>query len=244
MNMKKIILSIIIIFFTYKVSYTQCNPIPFPAPEILSPSPAQELHPVVAEYMYQQLISVRVPLDTTISGFPVPIDSSGIVSITGLPNGLSYVTNSATDFWASNSFGCILIQGTVSQSDTGIYPVTINAVVHAMGNAFPLSYDYNLIVLDSINQGFELIDPNKFQLAQNSPNPVVNTTNIEFFSPNLSQYQFEVFDMLGNKVSETIIKAKIGVNKISYNRNNLISGIYFYRISNGEFSGIRKMIIN
>jgi hypothetical protein len=243
--MSKLLLSLLIALTSISYGYSQCTPNQFGGPSVLLPDSAQGLLPVVAEYNYIQQINIRVPIDTVIppAPFSFPIDSAGILSINGLPTGLSYVTNSATNFWVGGSYGCVVIQGTVSQSDTGIYYPTVNGEVYIYGTPTPFSYAYKMVVLDSINQGFENVSSNKFALEQNVPNPVINTTKIKFNSPKAGLYQFEVFDMVGNKVYFQSINAGQGVNSIIFRKNTLASGLYFYKLSNHEFTDVRRMII-
>lgn len=244
--MKTVLLLFILLVFGYQIGFSQCTPVQFPGPNVMSPDSNQGVKPVIATYLYNQVINVRVPVDTVIppAVFPIPIDSAGVITITGLPTGLSYVTNSASDFWAGGTYGCVLIQGTVPQSEIGSYRATVSGVIYILGNAVPFDYSYNVEVIDSINQGFENGSINDFRVGQNSPNPVSTIAKIKFNSPYSDNYQFEVFDMIGNKVISKSLSTVSGVNTYSFNRGQLRSGIYFYRISNSEYSAVRRMIIN
>ncbi|WP_299679610.1 T9SS type A sorting domain-containing protein [uncultured Tenacibaculum sp.] len=75
-----------------------------------------------------------------------------------------------------------------------------------------------------------------------SPNPVVTNTTFTFNSTNTNDFSFEVFNVLGKRVHKEKITAKIGVNNLNYNRNQLSSGIYFYRISSKEREMKGKLI--
>ena len=95
--------------------------------------------------------------------------------------------------------------------------------------------------------GIELysnIIPKEFSLSQNYPNPFNNETVIEFQITAYDNYRFEVFDMLGRKVSEMFNQSvKPGKYKIHFTGDNLASGHYFYRLSSGKFTQTKKFTL-
>ena len=75
------------------------------------------------------------------------------------------------------------------------------------------------------------------------PNPFTNMALISFSNNSGMQYDFTLFDILGNVVMK---KENIVSSPIVINRNNLPSGIYEYRIrdnSSGKISGNGKLMI-
>ena len=84
-----------------------------------------------------------------------------------------------------------------------------------------------------------------FQLYQNYPNPFNPETIISFSIPVEGKVRLTVFNLLGEKVTELInSKMPPGNHKISFNGENLSSGIYVYRLDiENQFSDIRKMIL-
>lgn len=88
------------------------------------------------------------------------------------------------------------------------------------------------------------IQPEQFHLSQNYPNPFNRTTLIEFQIPQESRVTLEIFDNLGRKVKTLMDEHKNAGNyKIAFNSRNLSSGIYFYRITAGEFSVTKRMAL-
>ncbi len=243
--MKKILLLLLLgITITYS-AFSQCTPVAFPGPSLTLPDTSQGLKPAVATVPYHEVIHVRIPHDTIIPPLTIPvnIDSAGVVSISGMPSGFSYVTNSATDFWPGGSYGCIVIQGTAAEADTGTYLTIINVQVVVAGNPLAFAYPYEIEVLDSINQGFSHDDFTKFTVQQNIPNPFDDKTIIKFNTLRASVFTFEVYDVVGNKVRKDEIFALRGVNKIIFNKENLKSGVYFFRLSDNENSIVKRMVI-
>ncbi len=91
--------------------------------------------------------------------------------------------------------------------------------------------------------------PQDFSLHQNYPNPFNANTVIEFSLNVGGQTRVEVFDILGRKVS-TLVDGYVtaGVHQVAWNgetdrgRENS-SGIYFYRLTSGDFVKMRKMVL-
>jgi hypothetical protein len=86
--------------------------------------------------------------------------------------------------------------------------------------------------------------PNAFALRQNYPNPFNPSTAIEFSLPVSGQVTLEVYNMIGQKVA-TLVNGKLaaGSHTISWNAQDVPSGIYFYKLETADFSQIRKMVL-
>lgn len=85
----------------------------------------------------------------------------------------------------------------------------------------------------------------KFKLYQNQPNPFNSKTEISYSIPIATQIKITILDMHGKKVLCLVNEKKsAGKYKIDFNRMNLLSGIYFYKIEAGGMSEIKKMLIN
>jgi hypothetical protein len=81
-------------------------------------------------------------------------------------------------------------------------------------------------------------------LEQNYPNPFNPSTTISFSIPNEEFVSLKVFNSLGEKVAELVNERKPAGNySVSFNAIKLASGIYFYKISAGNFLQTRKMIL-
>ena len=84
----------------------------------------------------------------------------------------------------------------------------------------------------------------EFQLKQNYPNPFNPTTNIEFSVPQSSDVKLVVYNQLGETVA-TLVNEHLsaGSYKADWNAEDLPSGIYFYRITAGDFSKTMKLML-
>ncbi len=103
--------------------------------------------------------------------------------------------------------------------------------------------------LTSIDENEELIY--EFSLHQNYPNPFNPSTKIKFTIPNVGDENFRplqtkliVFDILGREV-QTLVNEQIhpGIHEVTFEASNLPSGVYFYRLTNGNYSATKKMIL-
>lgn len=91
--------------------------------------------------------------------------------------------------------------------------------------------------------------PQAFQLYQNYPNPFNPVTTLRFEIPAFTYVKLEIYDLLGRKVQRLVNeKLQPGRYEILWNGrdnsgNQVASGIYFYRITAGNFVKTRKMIL-
>jgi hypothetical protein len=85
--------------------------------------------------------------------------------------------------------------------------------------------------------------PIGFGLLQNYPNPFNPTTIINYQLPVASHVVLKVYDILGREVTTLVNEIKTaGYYSVTFNASSLSSGIYFYRITAGEFRNIREMM--
>lgn len=85
---------------------------------------------------------------------------------------------------------------------------------------------------------------NNFILDQNYPNPFNPSTTITFSIPSEEFVSLKVFNSLGEEVADLVNEIKPAGNyKISFDAGQLTSGIYFYKLSGGNFFKTRKMIL-
>ncbi|MDP1675747.1 MAG: choice-of-anchor B family protein [Bacteroidota bacterium] len=86
--------------------------------------------------------------------------------------------------------------------------------------------------------------PVSFGLAQNFPNPFNPSTVIIFSIEKPSDTSLRIFDVLGKEVAVVINQfTETGSYTINFDAKQLSSGIYFYRLSSGTNTSIKKMIV-
>ena len=86
--------------------------------------------------------------------------------------------------------------------------------------------------------------PVKYSLSQNYPNPFNPSTSIRFDIPKDGLVKLVVYDVLGKEIATIINEVKTtGSYIVDFNGGELNSGIYFYKLTAGDFSEIKKMIL-
>jgi hypothetical protein len=92
-------------------------------------------------------------------------------------------------------------------------------------------------------QGTEI--PQVYSLSQNYPNPFNPETNIKFGLPQNSLVTLKIYDILGKEIAVLINNFNLAAGNYIYNFNasNLPSGIYFYKLTAGSFTDVKKMTL-
>jgi len=79
---------------------------------------------------------------------------------------------------------------------------------------------------------------------QNYPNPFNPITIIRYQMPKDEFVTLRVYDILGREITTLVNEEKpAGTYSVNFNASNLASGIYFYKISAGNFSQTKKMLL-
>jgi len=94
-----------------------------------------------------------------------------------------------------------------------------------------------------INSNQELAERN-FNLYQNYPNPFNPRTVIRYSLSENQNTSLKIYDVLGNEVVSLVNeKQNSGSYNIEFDGTNLPSGIYFYKITSGKYSAVKRMVL-
>jgi serine protease len=86
--------------------------------------------------------------------------------------------------------------------------------------------------------------PTTFSLSQNYPNPFNPSTTIKYGLPRDVKVRLEVYNVLGQRVAVLVDEEqKAGYYEVLFQNSNLASGVYFYRLSAGEFAQAKKLML-
>ena len=86
--------------------------------------------------------------------------------------------------------------------------------------------------------------PGGFELHQNYPNPFNPSTLIRFDLPRALPVTIKVFNTSGQLVAKVLDEVKpAGTHAVRFTAGDLPSGIYFYRLSAGNFHVTKRMIL-
>lgn len=84
----------------------------------------------------------------------------------------------------------------------------------------------------------------KYSLSQNYPNPFNPITKIDFSIPSQGLVTLKVYDILGKEVAVLIDKNLTSGNySVDFDASKLNSGVYFYKLSSGNFAETKKMMV-
>ena len=106
----------------------------------------------------------------------------------------------------------------------------------------------NSIAISQQTVGIENISnevPESFDLFQNYPNPFNQSSIIKFQCSMISSVLLKLYDVSGREIATLVNEVlQPGVYRVRFDAPpSLSSGIYFYKISAGNFISIRKMIL-
>lgn len=86
--------------------------------------------------------------------------------------------------------------------------------------------------------------PMEYRLYQNYPNPFNATTHITYSVRAASFVSLKVFDVLGREVESLVDDEKQpGTYTVTWNANDLPTGVYYYRVTAGNFVETKRMIL-
>ncbi|MFQ5637620.1 MAG: T9SS type A sorting domain-containing protein [bacterium] len=99
-------------------------------------------------------------------------------------------------------------------------------------------------IVTSVETGKESTHPTGFLLRQNYPNPFNPSTTIRFSLSQPQHVRLAVFDLLGRQVIELLSEEmSSGEHAVVFDARGLASGLYFYRLTAGRTSQVRKTFL-
>lgn len=174
-------------------------------------------------------------------------------SLNSLPQTMfSVIFTDTSNGWLCGSGGSILFS---SNGGTN-WSNQISGVTSSLKQIFMLNQNTGWIcgangtILYTNNGGLTGLEPMNntlpvvFSLYQNYPNPFNPTTKIHFDLPKNSFTKIVVYDVLGREL-ETIVNEQLnaGSYTANWNASNYPSGVYFYKLTSGDYSATKKMVL-
>jgi hypothetical protein len=157
------------------------------------------------------------------------------------------IASNAAINWAATGFA-ICTMGFDQLNPMIVSNGNLGAIVvwqdYRSGNNFDIyEVGFNTTGLVAIENS-ETTTPHEFALLQNYPNPFNPSTKIEFSIPKSSFVKLTINNILGQEkyilVNEQLSSGSYSVN---FNASNFPSGIYFYKLTAGNFTDSKKMIL-
>ena len=86
--------------------------------------------------------------------------------------------------------------------------------------------------------------PTRYELSQNYPNPFNPVTKIDFSIPKNGTVTLKIYDLVGKEVVTLINKEmSLGSYTVNFDASKLSSGTYLYKLTAGNFSETKKMLM-
>lgn len=210
------------------------------------------------------ITNVQIIIDTSLTTILPPdsinislVDTSLYVNWLAVPNALYYKVYYDTDTSGIPYYGTGATQGnspiTVSGSEvltlTGldvgkIYYVSVTTVDPQGVQSYFSDEDSCLFDPTTRVDDVKPHLPTEYSLSQNYPNPFNPSSKIAYSIPSKTHVLLKIYDLLGRELITLVDKeVEQGEYSITFNANNLSSGIYFYQLIAGSYIQTRKMIL-
>lgn len=176
------------------------------------------------------------------------IDSNNVWAVGS--DGVIMHTTNGSDFGFDTLTGTGWTNVTWNQEATGLTNEFLNGIKFTSptngyivgNNKTLLKYTQLASVEDEEGQQTE------FKLEQNYPNPFNPSTSIQYTIGSRQFVSLKVYDVLGNEVATLVNEHKpAGAYEVDFQsaigRRQLVSGIYYYQLQAGDYSGTKKMIL-
>jgi len=105
--------------------------------------------------------------------------------------------------------------------------------------------DLGWLLSGSFDKGVDFSSvPSEFALRGNSPNPFNARTVISYQLPVTSHVKLEVYNLLGEKVATLVDgEQEAGYKSVNWDASEVSSGLYFYKLTAGDFTDTRRMML-
>ncbi|GAB1448254.1 MAG: T9SS type A sorting domain-containing protein [Bacteroidia bacterium] len=236
--MKKILLSLVA-SIGFSAAQAQCTP--DPALNYPGIYPNKLPNAVVGED-YSQVISLKVPLDTSIvinnNGTPmnydVTVDSASVISIENVPAGFGYEADKPTRTWVGGSKGCARLYGKAVEADAKDWVIWVKVLTYfkikGLSNQFTRldssSIDFKVVLANGL---FEA--GSAFRL-KGYPNPANNTFNLQLAQTGTLK-QLSVYNAMGQEITVPSSYDSYA-NQVSLNTESLTPGVYLIKVSDNQ----------
>ena len=225
----------------------------YPSPLIGQSYPAIETFPSLDPNQTSSLMVYWTGPQTNISS-PIGFDTSDGYYLTDIyynrfidnwsPNSMEYSFNTViSETFANAGKDYSAITGIWKSYVTFIEDQSPGISVFSQGDQTlnPIRIAYYDFTFPSVEDETYL---NGYVLNQNYPNPFNPTTIIRYSIPEFSKVNLKVYDILGNEVATLVDEEKPAGNfEVVFDGSSLSSGVYFYKMTAGNYSASKKFIL-
>jgi PKD repeat protein len=172
-----------------------------------------------------------VPSATVYGSFSGPLSQN----VSGSTNSSGQITFNSSWTTASGEW-CFEVTNVVKTDWT--YNPGANLVTKACESGWIYGEDREILA----ETGPDL--PGSYRLFENRPDPFSRTTAISFGLPKATSVRLEVYSITGQRVA-TLADGVYpgGLHTVTWNPSGVASGVYFYRMTAGNFMETKKMLL-
>lgn len=180
--------------------------------------------------------------DTSVSlggiSFNVPVDSLGIINVSGIPAGMSSSCNVPNCTWPGGGNGCIELSGT--PTTTGTFEIIATSRTRIVFGALldtsvltPFVFKLNVVAAASIFEN----RPIEFRA---DPNPASDFVDIRINREN-ENLEYQIIDLLGRTIKQGNFSPLDGHYRLGV--SDLKNGTYLIQVGNAEGRMSRRLLI-
>lgn len=185
---------------------------------LVSPPNVTVDQPVMLPFKWEKApaaTSYRLQLALNATFTPAVFDTAGVVDTSIVPPALDYFK---IYFWR------VKAKNAVGETDWTAY------------------YRFRTVQISAVGKGDGL--PTDYALSQNYPNPFNPVTSIRFAVPQAGRIVLTVYDVLGQEQA-TLVDGEFsaGTYTVSWDAGKVASGVYFCRMTAGNFVATKRMLL-
>lgn len=205
---------------------------------------------------YEFILTAVIGDTLMLAGAPIILDSLVILSIDGLPSGLTTGCNpSSCVVTMTDTSACLIISGTPDETnEAGVYSLVLNAIIYSGFVELELTFPNPLIAPGTydltLNAMGECSPSNVYELSNTglgfgfAPNPVTEFGELTIEAPEAGEYEYVIYNILGRAVQREEMRLQAGINRQGINVQNLPAGIYLHSIQRGNKRVTKRLIVN
>jgi len=255
--MRKLLLSLSLVFFTALTAYAQCTPDPT-ITSLVVPPPGSKIDTIngneivtlpygyVGQY-YQEILYFKIPVDTQAYGQTVAINFLQIDSILNLPPGFSTSCNPIGCKIYGGSPGCLSTSGVPYAVDSVELKiaVTLNVTLYGLPKTYSDTLgNYYLVT----KNGGHTVGINEMSLDKKSPkiypNPTSSQLHIDYKTQVTGPAEITLTNMLGRVVAHKSTEVHNGNNTVTFDVQSLTPGVYMYTVYDSQKTFTGRFIIS
>jgi hypothetical protein len=177
--------------------------------------------------------AVRINSDVEVGGVLVRIAHAGEIGTPVVSNGMDMIYNDA-----NGVLSVLVYSQTAQRIPAGDQPLFTLTGVGTVSEASASDAQGNLM---ESRIGAPI--PDAFAVSQNYPNPFNGKTLIKFALPNESDVNVNIYSITGQLVQTLKGHFAAGEQSMIWDANNVASGVYFAKVSNGSDSRTLRMTL-